>query len=455
MSVLLNKKIGLFGLGVSGLSAFKLLNALNVFNETNPLIIINSGPKEIWGKDFLKNKNIICVEEENALTEMIDQLELVILSPGIPRDHFLLKNLMEKKIPIWGEIELAYQYLEQQNALSPIIGITGTNGKTTVTTFLGELISLKYSTFVGGNIGVPFCDYALSIFGGQKKVDYIILELSSFQLESTERFHLNIGLMLNIFQSHGERYAKVEDYLNSKILIAKNMNEAGLLIYPAENKIEFADIDKKFTKYNTRKIKIDLENPKTTFDLKLFKLPGIHNLMNLCFVVEVAKELKIPSEIIQKSINSFKGVKHRIQFIESKNREFKNIIFFNDAKSTNWDATLTAISAMKNYELPLYLILGGKLRGTGDSIIPFKKIILENVTKVYLIGESMNSIVEEADCSQFVKSQTLDASFKNFIKECQNKNAILLFSPAFPSFDQFKNYGERGEAFIKLINELP
>ena len=234
MMELKNKRIAVFGMGVSGLSALRMLHALGA-----DIIAINSGDIHSWAKvpgvlDYISLTS--CYSENDLqLPKILEEINLVILSPGIPRDHHLLLPLHERGIPVSGELELAYRYLESINKLVPIIGITGTNGKTTTTTFLGEMIDLDHKkVFVGGNIGVPFCDYAFDIFNQNEEADFILLELSSFQLESIDHFHVNIAIILNLFQNHGERYHSIEDYGRSKFKITNRFTKEDLLIYPED-----------------------------------------------------------------------------------------------------------------------------------------------------------------------------------------------------------------------------
>ena len=410
-----NKNIVVLGLGVSGKSALKLLHLLGL---------------KATGRNT----------EEHDTEEVINNADLVILSPGIPREA--IKN---NKVEIWGEIELAYRYLESVHALIPIIGITGTNGKTTTTTFLGEMLrAAGKKVFVGGNIGIPFCDMAIEVLEQKASYDYILLELSSFQLESIERFHLSIALILNLFQNHGERYKTLEDYGKAKFNITKNMTQADLLIYP----LNFPLIADWAAREKSRLIKIDTEHLEINFDLSKFKLPGHHNLVNLSFVLAVARELKLNQASIQKSIEDFCGVHHRIEFVPCR----KKFMAFNDAKSTNWDATITAVNAMEKKQRKLYLIIGGKKRGHGDSILPSLEALKKAVDRFYLIGEMAVEIaLEITDKVEFKNLGNLEATVQDIKKE--DFNGVVLFSPGFPSFDQYLNYEKRGEHFVKLIQE--
>jgi len=437
-----NKKVVVFGLGVSGLSALKLLNRLGAIT-----FAVNSGNVESWAKspgvlDYTVLKNCFADNSE-AAKEMMATADIIILSPGIPRDHFVLTSANQKNIPIWGEIELGYKVIEHFNALKPIIAITGTNGKTTTTTFLGEILEDQgLRPFVGGNIGVPFCDMALEVINQTANYDYIVLELSSFQLESTFDFHPHISMILNVFQNHGERYTEILDYARAKFNITKKMTAADYLIYPTDYPI----IESWAKTLKCQTIGFDTRNFSIDFDLSKFKLPGQHNKVNLNFLIKVMEILKLDRNKFQMSIDRFNGVHHRIEYVPNQ----LGFTAYNDAKSTNWDATLTAIAAMEDKSKDLYLILGGKKRGHGDSILPYIEAIKARVKRIYLIGEMALEIEAEIkNIIEYKKLETLEKTIQDV--KAENFQGILLFSPAFPSFDQFSNYAERGKTFVNLL----
>ncbi len=449
MMDLKNKRIAVFGMGVSGISALRLLHALKA--ET---IAINSGEPQTWAKspgvlDYTSNENCYA-ENDPRLETVLKTIDLVILSPGIPRDHQLLLPLSSSNIPISGELELAYRYLESRNKLSPIIGITGTNGKTTTTTFLGEMIEMDHKkVFVGGNIGVPFCDYAYDVLskGNAALVDFILLELSSFQLESIDHFHVNIAIILNLYQNHGERYTTIEEYALSKFFITNRFTDNDVLIYPED----FPLVAEWAKKQRGKKKSVNTLAPVSKYDLSKFKLPGIHNKVNLNFILLAAEELGLNPEAIQKSIDTFAGVHHRIEYVDGVFGlpKFKA---YNDAKSTNWDATITAVKAMQDLKAPLYLIIGGKKRGHGDSILPYLDFLKSNVDVFYLIGEMASEIENEIKgIAPYKKTMTLEDTVKDLRSTKKDEEGVLLFSPGFPSFDQFKNYVQRGEHFVGLL----
>jgi UDP-N-acetylmuramoylalanine--D-glutamate ligase len=442
-----DKRIAVYGMGVSGLSALRFTKSLGA-----EVIAINGGEVSQWAKspgvlDFVDVKN--CFNESDLLLpSKLNSIELVILSPGIPRDHPLLKPLLEKNIPVWGEIELAYQYLEHTNSLSPLIGITGTNGKTTTTTFLGEMIEGDgKKVFVGGNIGVPFCDYAFDVYNNKIHADFILLELSSFQLESIDHFHVNIAIILNLYQNHGERYEHIEDYARSKFFITNKFTDTDVLIYPED----FAIIKNWAVKEPGKKIAINTTKPEISFDIKNFKLPGIHNQVNLAFIIKASETIKLKATSIQHSIDTFKGVHHRIEYVDGV-VGLPNFRAYNDAKSTNWDATMTAVKAMEDFKLPIHLIIGGKKRGHGDSILPHLDFLKSHTAHFYLIGEMALEIEEEIKGKVSYKlTRTLEETMKVLRSDFGNQAGIVLFSPGFPSFDQFLNYAERGKHFVKLL----
>ncbi len=434
-------------MGVSGLSALRLTKALEA-----DVIAINDGEVASWAHSsgvlkYLSLEFCFC-ENDAALPVILDSVDLVILSPGISREHKLLRPLLDRNVPIWGEIELAYRYLDAQNALSPIIGITGTNGKTTSTAFLGKMIEGdNKSVFVGGNIGVPFCDYAFNLLSNKTKLDFILLELSSFQLESIDQFHVNIAIILNLFQNHGERYTQIEDYALAKFNIVNKFTNNDILIYPED----FPLIKVWASEQIGIKIAINTKEPHIGFDTKEFKLPGAHNLVNLAFIVEAAQSIGLSNSSIEKCIKNFKGVHHRIEYVDGV-KGLPKFMAYNDSKSTNWDATLTAVTAMKDFKLPIHLIIGGKKRGHGDSILPYLVLLKKHVSMFYLIGEMASEIEEEIKGSvKYKNTGSLEITIKILREQFSETSGVLLFSPGFPSFDQFQNYAKRGEHFIKLL----
>ncbi len=436
------KKVVVFGLGVSGMGALRFLKDKEV-----TLWAINQGEPSSWA-DFEEVSTITsalnCISESDPKAlELCEKADLVILSPGIPRDH---KVLSKCGAPIWSEIELAFHF-----AKAPIIAVTGTNGKTTSVSFLDHLLrGIGKKVFTGGNIGVAFCDHIRS----NEEVDYILLELSSFQLESTFEFKPDIAVLLNIFPNHGERYSENDDYAKAKFNISNKMDKDGTLIFDSANEQvnkwgeSFVGTKVPVQTNDTEGIKAHL---KGMISLDQFKLPGIHNKINLDFCLEVLNALNLlegNAELVQKGIDSFTGVSHRIEYVPSS----ESFDIYNDAKSTNWDATMTAISSMDDFDKDLVLILGGKLRGHNDEPpLKAEAFFKQKVKKVFLIGESANLLEKKlSDWVPCLNVGTLEECAIELKKE--KFTGIVLLSPAFPSFDQFKNYVERGNAFKSLFD---
>lgn len=428
-------KVAVFGLGGSGVSAIKLLVALGA-----RVSIYNRGePAEYFVKEKLQGLVELkdCFSDEIKNQDVIALNQLIILSPGIPREHELLNSVHAKKIPVWAEIELAFEFCEK-----PIIAITGTNGKTTTTTLVGELIEKAgKKVFVGGNIGTPFCEYARL----KPEVDVVLLELSSFQLESIVKFRANVALFLNLYQNHGERYSDILDYGMAKARIAMNMQSSDTVIYATN----FSFISDWAKNLKTKTVAVDLENLPHLFEKEKLRIPGLHNVINATFALLAIKDLGLDSELVLKALYEFKGVHHRIEFVENS----LGFMAFDDAKSTNWDATLTALRAVERADKNLKLILGGKKRGHGDSILPYLSEIENFTNEILLIGEMGLEIENELKVQSKKIAFRYLTTIENVVSVLKNESfaGTLLFSPAFPSFDQFKNYEERGTAFQKAL----
>lgn len=432
------KKVAVYGMGRSGISTLKLLK-----REEADLWAINEGDADAW-KSIDTITSILPIERctnEKMAIDLLATMDLIIISPGISLKHPSLALAHKQKVKIWGEIELGSQFNK-----APIIAVTGSNGKTTTVTMIGEILKAAgKNVFVGGNIGVPFCEAALS----KQKFDYIVLEISSFQLETIENFHPNIAIILNLFQTHGERYETIFDYANAKFNITKNMNKNDLLIYPSDFAVISAwAIQQKTQKISFDTLQIDQIKNKIAehFSLDKFKLCGNHNISNLYFIIQALAHWKISERAIQKTIDTFGGVPHRVQFVSSKEK----FIPYNDAKSTNWDATMTAVRSIEKKGKKLHLIVGGQRRGRDDSITPHISFFKEHVDQIILIGDTADQFADELEGQiKYIKATNLENAIK--LERENDFNGIVLFSPAFPSFDQYENYVKRGEHFLRLL----
>ncbi len=422
------KKVAIFGMGKSGKSAVLLAQ-----KNKQDLYAVNKGAVPTWihadGLDQILTPCMCSSEEDFA--KHFAKMDEIVLSPGIPTTHPALKLAVEKGVPILSEIEYAYRSCSD----IPVIAITGTNGKTTTTTMIAEVLKKAgKKVFCGGNIGIPYCDLPLS----GEKVDYAVIEVSSFQLETIHDFHPQIGLILNVFPNHSERYDDVRDYALAKYRLYKNMTKEDHLIVGTENPY-LADL--KSDVPTSQFTKGDL--PKNfSFSFANAKVKGEHNEANFYAAYKVLELLGIPHlpKIFQEFINEFPGVAHRLEFVLEKD----GLTVYNDAKSTNSLATTTAIKAFKDDARPLYLILGGKLRNENDKLLPDLLPFKGKIAKIFTIGDVSERLFEELKADFTVERA---GDLKTVFQKAKGLKGNLVFSPAFPSFDQFKNYVDRGEKF--------
>ena len=450
-------KVGVLGVGVSGKSAVRLLLSCG-----SKVFVVNQGPVSSWEGQLPPNQGLgmaLLSQEDTQTPAALENVDLIILSPGIPREHDLLKVPLQKGTPVWSEIELGYHFCDL-----PIASVTGTNGKTTTVTFIGEMLKASGKRpFVGGNIGKAFCD--LPFEREKEEYDSVVLELSSFQLESISSFTSDISALLNVFPNHGERYDSFESYGLSKLNILKGGTK-DQSFYCMENlPSPFVDVVKS-SPMNVNFVSfLDERTPPKDvlqrdellrslgLNISSFKLPGVHNLQNLLFASHIAFKMGATKEGLQKAIDHFLGVDYRLQYVPSPLK----LSCFNDAKSTNWDATFTALRALNDKnDASLYLILGGAKRGRGDSVPHELLDFKEAIRTIFLIGETTASMAEELEGLglPFKECYTLE-SVKNIVSSFEEDQlGHLLFSPAFPSFDQYENYKVRGKHFRELFGNF-
>lgn len=427
-------RLAVFGVGKSGVSAVKLAQKLGI-----DCFAVNSGEVDSWYESSGINK--VLEKEKCFKSDHFDftTVDRIVLSPGIPITHKDLALAVKKEIPIISEIEWAWEQVSHV----PTIAITGTNGKTTTTTMIYEALkALGKKVFVGGNIGIPYSEMPLS----EIDYEYAVIEVSSFQLETIKTFHPQIGLILNIFPNHSERYDEFVEYAKAKYRLLLNMNEGDHLILGEENPflslIEKEKVQKSF--FTKGKLPQEFE-----FDFTKARVKGEHNEANFYATYKVLELLGIPELNIffQSFINTFNGVPHRLEFVT----EYKGLKVYNDAKSTNSLATSTAIKAFKNDPAPLFLILGGKLRNESDRILPDLIPFKSEVDEIFTIGEVSKRLKEELGNDFRVTDLETIQDVLNMVKGRQGN---LVFSPAHPSFDQFKNFEDRGDKFKKFAKEI-
>lgn len=423
--------MAIFGLARSGMSALKFIAS----KTGHECFAVNQGEPETWDSfhkvvSLIPRKN--CYSEEDAL-DLFSEVDVIIKSPGIPFSHPALSKAREKRVEIISEIEFAFRFSD-----IPVIAITGTNGKTTTATMTAELLSsLGQNVFLGGNIGIPYSEVLMD----DKAYDWAVVEVSSFQLENIKNFAPKVAILTNISPSHGERYDSHELYRDAKLKLFQNMGKGEIALLPYS-----------LMELNLPCKKVEIRALDNGIDYTRSLLAGKHNRENLFCAYQaclsILGEPELVSEATQKYVDGFSGVSYRNQFI-CKARDLE---IYNDGKSTNMASTLAAIDTFE--DKPIYLILGGKLR---DLEMDFCELVTKNISKIYAFGEARDFIAKKV-FEQSESGITVDVCSNleevfELIKEQKPKGA-LLFSPAFPSFDLYKDYEERAEAFNSLARGL-
>lgn len=420
--------------------------------------ISGKGAKQLLEKE---NYEVLLVDDKTAMTskeavKYLDEIEFFIKSPGIPYNEFI-NIVKDKKIKIIDEIEYAYNYVVEKNLAVKIIAVTGTNGKSTTTAKISDMLNfVGYKAAYAGNIGVSFAQTILE----RPDLDFIVLELSSFQLENIENFKPYISMIINMGPDHIERYKNFDEYYDTKLNIQKKQDKNCYFI-KNEDDIE---IDKRKEQINTnivtlskfKKADVFLENEKIYFkdeyitDKEALSLKGIHNLENVLFMVATAKIIGLDNAKIKEFLSVATPLEHRTELFYT----YGNIKFINDSKATNVDSTRFALETNKN----CLLICGGYDKGV--DLKPLAHLIKENTKEVYLIGviaEKIKKLLDEINYDEN-KIFMLDNLEKTliFIKEKFDKDAneVVLLSPATSSYDQFNSFEHRGKIFKELVLKI-
>ncbi len=449
---LTDKKVLVYGAAKSGISAAGMLQKLGadviLFDRNIELT------KEAF-QDKIDTENNFCLATGSLAEEVLDRVQLIIISPGVPTDHPDMLKAKEKNIPIWSEIELAYHYTKGK-----IIGITGTNGKTTTTTLVGEIMKAYFEeVYVVGNIGNCYSDQALNT----TEEAVTVIELSSFQLETICEFKPDISAILNITPDHLDRHHTMENYIAMKQRVTFNQTNSQLCVLNYEDEILRSMAEHLpcrvifFSSERTLEEGLYLEGDLIVYSNKLKKeiicnvnelhLLGKHNYENVMAAVGIGVEIGIPLEYIRKTILAFRAVEHRIEYVET----IHNVAYYNDSKGTNPDASIRAVQAMR---CPTILIGGGY-----DKKIPFDELIEAfdgKVKYLVLLGQTREIFAETARRHGFTDIILVD-SLKEAVevsaKIAEAGEAVLL-SPACASWGMFQNYEQRGRLFKEYVREM-
>src|SRR5690554_3866134 len=419
---------------------------------------------EVYVSDFGKIKdkykqvlinNGIEWEEEGHSEEKILKADFVMKSPGIPEKAPIVKKLREKGIKVISEIEFASKYTE-----ALIVGITGSNGKTTTASLVFELLKNGgLNVALGGNIGKSFAEQV-----AEEKYENFVLELSSFQLDGIETFSPHIAVLTNLSPDHLDRYDyKYEKYIASKFRIVMNQTKDDYFIYDADD-IQIAKwlsenpIKPRLLPFSVKKeleqgafkknneIVITIDNNKFNMPISHIAIQGEHNLKNAMAATTVAKLLKIRKETIRKSLEGFSGVEHRLE----KVLKINNVLYINDSKATNVNATFYALDSMEN---PAIWIVGGVDKGNNYSeLLP---LVNEKVKAIICLGVDNKKIIEAFGniVDTIMETTSMEVAVRTAYKLAERNNTVLL-SPACASFDLFENYEDRGRQFKNAVRNL-
>ena len=432
------------GLGESGLSAALLLKKLGA----NVRVSDSSKADDLRTKiRILHNNGINQIETDKHSKAILDKCEIVIVSPGIHMDNFLVVAAKAMGLPVISEIELGYMCCE-----APIIAITGTNGKTTTASLSASLLrNSGYNTFLCGNIGKPFCDIAQEA----KKNDYVVLEVSSFQLLTSDKLKPKVSMMLNIDQDHLDYHADFREYYMAKAKIFQEQDEADFCILRKEDydnyfngmKIEaqLAVVSQEVTADIYLKGQDIIKNNKKFCKLSEINIANIKVAENFIFLAALARCLNISDDILFKTVSDFKGLAHRIEKVGIYN----GVLYVNDSKATNVSATRQALKAIAE---PTILLAGGF-----DKKTDFKTLtpdFFKNVKLIVLAGEARHKLREALEGIKPLKVVESLREAVIYARSQAVKGDVILLSPMCASFDEFSSYKERGETFIKIVKEI-
>tara|TARA_B100000029_G_scaffold161324_1_gene157278 strand:+ start:2484 stop:3755 length:1272 start_codon:yes stop_codon:yes gene_type:complete len=413
-NIFIDKKILIYGLGKSGISTFK----------------------------FLKKKNRISLFDDNKNIESIEKIkkskfDVIILSPGININNCKLKNFLKKNFKIiYTDLDVFKSFYNNK-----CITITGTNGKSTTSKLLYEVLKNQgYDVKIGGNIGYPI----LSIKNIKLKSIFVI-EVSSYQLDYSKIFHSKYSVILNITADHLERHKTLREYIKTKFKLIKNQKVGSIAFINKfdENTIKFL----KNNNYKSKIIKVNTKlNNKYLSNIKNDYFTSMSNKQNLLFVLEIIKRFKIKKKLLIKTITKFKGLKYRQQIIYNK----RNIKIINDSKSTSYSSSLEMLKASEN----IYWLLGG-IPKKGDKF-NLPKIYFKNI-RGYIFGKNSKKFsFDLKNKIRLIKFTNMNKALSKIFKEIkidQSNQKTILFSPAAASFDAFKNFEDRGYYFNKIIKK--
>jgi UDP-N-acetylmuramoylalanine--D-glutamate ligase len=444
-----NKRVLVVGLGKSGVAA-----ALFLKSRGAQVTVSDSKPQEQLSEEIpILLDQGIAVETGGHGERTFHGQDLIVASPGVPVDSPALVQARALGEPVIGEIELAVQFLPKN-----IVAITGSNGKTTTTTLVGEIITAGgYHTRVGGNIGTP----AISFVDTARPDSVIVLEVSSFQLETIQTFRPKVAVVLNVTPDHLDRHRTFETYVDAKARIFENQHADDFAVLNADDPVcvGLAARTRAQVFWFSRKKEVQqgasLRDGRILFrdsagqqEIMLaseIPLKGAHNLENTLAAICAGALMRCAPERIGAAVRNFKAVEHRLEYVAT----IRGVEYYNDSKATNVDAT---IKALESFPENIHLILGGKDKGSDYTVL--NDLLRQRVKRVYTIGAAAEKIESQVkDAAEIVHAESLDNAVRRASATTQPGDIVLL-APACASFDQFRNYEHRGKVFKDLVQRL-
>jgi UDP-N-acetylmuramoylalanine--D-glutamate ligase len=443
------KKVLVVGLARTGLATVRFLKERGALVSATEI----KGREEV-GKEMGREVDAMGLEVEwgGHREETFLAPDLMVASPGVDLAIEPIRKAMQKGIPVLSEIELAYRFIDV-----PILAVTGTNGKTTTTLLIGEMLKEDGKRVgVGGNVGEP-----LILFAGEKKGwEVLVVEISSFQLEAIETFRPRISVLLNVTEDHLDRYRSYDDYIEAKSRIFTNQTPGDLAVLngddpivmklagPVKARKVFFGLKKKenrTTFYDPPDILLRMDDREETYSLEGTPLKGVHNVENMMAAVTACRLFGCSQAAIQKVLNRFEGIEHRLEFV----REVGGVRYYNDSKGTNVGSV---VKSLQSFSEPVLLIAGGKDK-EGD-LSPLKNLIRSRVRSLILIGEAKERMARElGGLTETTLADTLEEAV--FLAHGAARGGeVVLLSPACSSFDMFKDYKERGRIFKEAVRKL-
>jgi len=446
------RKTLVLGAGKSGIASARFLaekGAIVALHDRKPMVE--------WSADAMALKDAgVGLIDGDLPSWLLDQIDLVVISPGIPTKNIPARYVERKDGEVIGEIELAFRFMKGR-----IIGITGSNGKTTTTTLVGEILKREgLETFVAGNIGTPLVEIAEMT----TETSWTVIELSSFQLETIKTFRPNIGMCLNVTPNHMDRYDFFSDYAAAKHRMFMNQTGDDLAILGADNETTASwrsgllahvtmfsamhELPDGLFLRGSELVSRSGRSEKVLMSRDDIRIKGIHNVENVLAASAVALACGVEPETIRDAVREFRGVEHRLEFV----RDLNDISFFNDSKATSVDASVKAVSSFEEESGKTVLILGGK--GKNAPYAPLIEPIQKSVKAVVVIGADAMKIKEElSSVIEIIDAESMADAVQKAFALAESGDRVLL-APACASYDMFESFEHRGNVFKEEVNKL-